>query len=183
MHVQTHFEESRPPVLHDLIRAHPLATFIVRQDDEIVVDHVPLIVSTDIGDRGVLRGHVPRTNSIWETFDGKTKAVAVFQGPATYITPSWYPSKLQHGKVVPTWNYVVAHAHGCPRAIHDPDWLLSHLNELTDISGATRTEPCACRRDTGRMAGDEATVRGTPLGVWRPPTGAGRGGSLVMWRW
>ena len=132
MHVQTHFEESRPPVLHDLVRAHPLATFIVLQGDEIVVDHVPLIVSTDVGDCGVLRGHVPRTNSIWETFDGKTKAVAVFQGPATYITPSWYPSKLQHGKVVPTWNYVVAHAHGCPRAIHDPDWLLSHLNELTD---------------------------------------------------
>jgi len=133
MHIQPHFSETRPIVLHELIRAKPLATLIVIQDNEIVVNHMPLMIISDGSDYGVLRGHIPRANSIWNGFDGvSTKAVAVFQGPDSFVTPSWYPSKHQHGKVVPTWNYVVAHAHGYPRAIHDSEWLLNHLGELTD---------------------------------------------------
>lgn len=141
MYIQTPFEESRPVVLHELIAAQPLATFIVVQDEEIIVNHMPLIVSSDEGDYGVLRGHLPIGNSIWQSFDGTTKAVAVFQGPSSYITPSWYPSKHQHGKAVPTWNYVVAHAHGRPKAIHDPTWLLNHLNDMTNIQESAQRLP------------------------------------------
>jgi transcriptional regulator len=132
MHIQTHFEESRPIVLHELIRAQPLATFIVVLDGEIVVNHMPFIVAADEGDCGVLRAHLPIGNSLWQALNGPRKAVAVFQGPSSYITPSWYPSKHQHGKAVPTWNYVVVHAHGRQNAIQDPAWLLDHVNEMTN---------------------------------------------------
>ncbi|NOX51753.1 MAG: FMN-binding negative transcriptional regulator [Gammaproteobacteria bacterium] len=141
MYVQPQFEESRPAVLHELIRTHPLATLIVIHNDDIAVNHIPLFVNTDKGDLGVLQGHLPRANSIWESFDGKTKCVAVFQGPATYISPSWYPSKHEHGKAVPTWNYVVTHAHGYPRAVEDKDWLLRHLNKLTDQQESNQRLP------------------------------------------
>jgi len=90
---------------------------------------------------GVLQGHLPRANSMWESFDGKTKCIAVFQGPTTYISPSWYPSKYEHGKVVPTWNYIVTHAHGYPCAVEDKDWLLRHLNKLTDQQESNQRLP------------------------------------------
>jgi transcriptional regulator len=84
------------------------------------------------GEFGMLGSHVPRANPVWRALDGNLEAVVVFQGPESYVTPSWYPSKQAHGKVAPTWNFVVAHARGNPRAIDDADWLLRHLNELTD---------------------------------------------------
>jgi transcriptional regulator len=141
MYIPKHFEESRTHVLHELIRAHPLATFIVSRDDEIVVNHFPLVVSDDGSEFGVLKGHVPHANPVWEWLDGETKALAVFQGPSAYISPSWYPSKHQHGKVVPTWNYVVAHAHGKPMAVRDAGWLLDHLNVLTDEQESAQRLP------------------------------------------
>lgn len=141
MYIPKHFEESRTEVLHELIRAHPLATFIVTRDGEIAVNHFPLVISADGGGLGVLEGHVPRANPVWQSLDGDTKAIAVFDGPQAYITPSWYPSKHEHGKAVPTWNYVVAHAHGKPTAVEDRDWLLAHLNALTDQQEATRHLP------------------------------------------
>lgn len=142
MHTLSKFKESRTQVLHDLIRARPLATFVICQDNETVVDHLPLMVCTGEGESSVLRGHIPRANPIWKSFDGKSKkALAVFQGPDSYVTPSWYPSKHPHGKAVPTWNFVVAHAHGYPLAVHDADWLLKHLNELTDWQESDRELP------------------------------------------
>jgi transcriptional regulator len=136
-----HFEESRTDVLHELIRAQPLATFIVARDGEIVVNHFPLVVSDDGSEFGVLKGHVPRANTIWESLRGDTSAVAVFQGPSAYITPSWYPSLHQHGKALPTWNYVVAHARGQPIAVEDRDWLIDHLNTLVDQQESTQAAP------------------------------------------
>ena len=141
MHIQKPFEESRTEVLHQLIREHPLATFIVCRQGEIVVNHFPLVMSDDGSASGVLKGHVPRANAVWEAFDGETPAIAVFQGPSAYVTPSWYPSKHQHGKVVPTWNYAVVHAHGTPIAIEDSDWLLDHLNALTDQQESLQPRP------------------------------------------
>ena len=141
MYMPKHFEESRTGVLHGLIHAHPLATFIVAQGNDIVVNHFPLMVVKVGSELGVLRGHVPRANSVWESFNGDTKAVAVFQGPSAYITPTWYPSKHQHGKVVPTWNYAVVHAHGQPMAVQDASWLLDHLNALTDKQESAQRRP------------------------------------------
>lgn len=132
MYLRPHFEETRIEVLHGLIRAHPLATFVAVTRSEIVVNHMPFLIAPDGGEYGTLRGHIPRDNPVWRKFTQDTRAVAVFHGPQCYISPSWYPSKRAHGKVVPTWNYAVAHARGRPQIIEDADWLRSHLNELTD---------------------------------------------------
>jgi transcriptional regulator len=132
MYTQPQFEETRIEVLHRLVRAHPLATLVRRHGSGVAVDHMPFLLGPDIGERGVLRGHVPRANPLSRAFAERAEAVAVFQGPESYVTPSWYPSKHAHGKAVPTWNYAVVHVRGCPRMIDDADWLLAHLSELTE---------------------------------------------------
>jgi transcriptional regulator len=134
MYLPDHFAETRQDVLLSLIEAHRLAT-IVRQDpDGLVADHTPLIIYQR-GDLLSLRGHVARANPLWRLADGKDVLV-VFQGPQTYISPGWYPSKAEHGKVVPTWNYAVVHASGRLVAIDDTCWLHGHANELTDANEA-----------------------------------------------
>ena len=115
MYLQSHFEETRIDVLHELVRAHPLATFVTAMHDAITVNHMPFLISTDGGAYGMLKGHIPRANPVWRALDGNLEAVAVFQGAESYISPSWYPSKHAHGKAVPTWNYAVVHARGRPR--------------------------------------------------------------------
>ena len=132
MYLQPPFEELRTEVLHRYMRAHPLATFIVTVSGEIVVNHMPLQLDSSAGEYGALRGHIPRDNPIREALEASVTAVAVFQGANTYITPSWYPSKHADGKAVPTWNYAVVHAHGRPRLIDNAEWLLGHLEQLTD---------------------------------------------------
>lgn len=141
MRVPKHFAENRRDALHSLIETNPLATLIVADRSHVLVDHFPLVLERESGKHGVLRGHVPVGNEMWTQFDGHRKAIAVFHGPQTYITPNWYPSKQEHGKVVPTWNYVVVHAHGIPRVIRDEDWLLQHLEELTDKHEAASDRP------------------------------------------
>lgn len=141
MHIQAHFAETRVPVLHALMQSRPLATFILANGDDIVVNHMPMMIEGGAGDAGVLRAHIPRSNRIWESFDGQRNAVAVFHGPEAYVSPSWYPSKREHGKAVPTWNYVVVHAHGCPAAVHDAAWLREHLKVMTNTHEAHQAQP------------------------------------------
>ena len=78
---------------------------------------------------------------MWQSMSSTVNSVVIFQGAETYITPSWYPSKHAHGKAVPTWNYAVVHAHGLPRVIEDREWLLAHLNQLTDVHEADQALP------------------------------------------
>src|SRR5262245_60073347 len=86
-------------------------------------------------------GHVARANEAWQRFSKSVPSVVIFQGAESYITPSWYPSKHAHGKAVPTWNYAVVHAHGLPVVIEDKAWLLSHVNQLTDLHEADQALP------------------------------------------
>lgn len=141
MHITKQFEETDPAVLHSLIRAHPLGAWITLADGDLVANHVPLLLDTARGDHGSLVGHVARANPIWRAFSASVDSIVIFQGPETYITPSWYPSKHAHGKAVPTWNYAVVHAHGIPRAIEDRSWLRAHLNQLTDTHEAGQALP------------------------------------------
>ncbi|HEV7913295.1 MAG TPA: FMN-binding negative transcriptional regulator [Albitalea sp.] len=127
-----HFDEDRLDVLHALMRSHPLATLVTPTSTELLVDHLPLRLDAGDGPFGTLRGHVSRGNPLWRSLPGHVPSVAVFQGPQAYVSPSWYPSKHADGKAVPTWNYAVVHAHGVPRAIEDPQWLLQQLTLLTD---------------------------------------------------
>ena len=138
MYMPTHFEESRPQVLHKLVAAHPLATWVVQGGASLQVNHIPFLLDAGRGPHGTLVGHVARANPVWQSLG---PSVAVFQGAQAYISPSWYPSKRAHGKVVPTWNYAVVHAHGTPRAIESPDALLEIVTRLTQAHEAGSAVP------------------------------------------
>ena len=128
MYLPAHFEETRPEVLHRLVSEQPLATWVVQSGAGLLVNHIPFLLDAGRGPHGTLVGHVARANPVWQSLG---PSVAVFQGPQAYISPSWYPSKGAHGKVVPTWNYAVVHAHGTPRAIESRDAVLSIVTRLT----------------------------------------------------
>ena len=136
-----HFEESDPATLHALVRAHPLATWVVPQTDgELLVNHIPFLLDADRGPHGTLVGHVARANPVWRALTAAA-TVAVFQGPEAYVSPSWYPSKPIHGKVVPTWNYAVVHAHGIARVFDDREQLLALVTRLTALHEAALPQP------------------------------------------
>ena len=141
MYVPQHFEERDVAVLHALIGAHPLGTWVIHAGGELVVNHIPFLLDSNRGEHGTLVGHVARANPVWKALSGKTASVVIFQGPQAYISPSWYPTKHAHGKAVPTWNYVVVHAHGVPRAVEDRDWLLAHVTRLSDFHESERAVP------------------------------------------
>ena len=132
MYVPKHFEETDLTVLHQLIRSRSLGTWVAWASGELVVNHLPFLIDSSRGEFGTLVGHVARANPIWKAIVDNTPSVVVFQGSDKYITPSWYPSKQETGKAVPTWNYVVVHAHGSPRVIQDKEWLRAHVAALSD---------------------------------------------------
>ncbi len=136
------FRESRIEVMHALIRAHPLATLVTVSGGVAEANHLPLLIDPDPAPNGTLRGHVARANPLWrQPPDGE--ALAVFQGPQLYVTPSWYPSKREHGRVVPTWNYAVVHVRG-PLVIRDDrDWLLDLVSRLTAGQESPMPQPWA----------------------------------------
>ena len=141
MYLPSHFAETRPEVLHALVRAQPLAVLVTHGAAGLEANHLPLLL--DIGPSGeaALLGHVARANPVWRV-EG-VEALAIFQGPQAYVSPSWYPSKREHGKVVPTWNYVTVHAHGRLRVHDDPAWIRNLLDRLTTQMEAPRAEPWA----------------------------------------
>jgi len=141
MYMPKHFEEHDIGVLHALIRSHPLGTWVTQAGGELLANHIPFLVDPSRGERGTLVGHVARANPVWQSFSKDVASLIVFQGPEGYISPSFYESKKEHGKVVPTWNYVVVHAHGMPRAIEDRDWLRAHLEALVSVHEATQALP------------------------------------------
>jgi len=141
MFVPAHFEETRPEVLHDLMRNHPLATVVTLDREGLNANHIPMELDPEPFPLGTLRGHVSRANPMWRDFSSDVGALVIFQGPEIYITPSWYQTKQESGKVVPTWNYAVVHAYGPLRTIEDPVWLRALVGRLTDRNEAQRAEP------------------------------------------
>ncbi len=131
MYIPKQFEETNTNVLHRLIQANPLATLVTFRNGEVEANHIPLQLAST-SEFGVLSGHVARANTLWMDHPEDREVLAIFQGAESYITPSWYASKAETGKVVPTWNYITVHARGGLRVIHDPDWILSQLGALTD---------------------------------------------------
>jgi transcriptional regulator len=143
MYCPAHFSESRPEALHALMREHPLATLVTMGEAGLNADHVPLILETAADGSAVLRGHVARANPMWKTVRTDLEALAIFHGPEAYITPNWYPTKREHGKAVPTWNYAVVHARGPLRIIQDADWLRTQVESLTQRQESAFAEPWA----------------------------------------
>jgi transcriptional regulator len=136
-----HFREERLPVLHELIRREPFATLVTLGPDGLVADHLPMLLDPDAGPLGTLRGHVARANPVWRVHTPAAGALAIFQGASGYVSPAWYPTKRETGRVVPTWNYVVVHAHGPLRIVEDPAWLRGLVERLTARFEADREHP------------------------------------------
>jgi transcriptional regulator len=141
MYIPKHYEETDVGVLHELILAHPLGAWVTHINGDFRVNHIPFLVDRSRGEHGILVGHVARNNNIHKLLAKSGNCVVIFQGSEGYITPSWYPSKHVHGKVVPTWNYAVVHVHGQPHVIEDRDWLLQHINQFTDTYEAGQVNP------------------------------------------
>jgi transcriptional regulator len=141
MYLPAHFAEARIDILHALIRAQPFATLVTLSDSGPVADHVPFVLDASAGELGTLRGHIARANPLWRDHPAERDVLAIFAGPQAYVSPSWYPSKAEHGRVVPTWNYVVAHASGWLRVIDDADWVRAQLSQITDEHEAGRATP------------------------------------------
>lgn len=134
------FAEDRQEVLLGAIQQIRLATVVTPHSDGIEVTHVPALVRRE-GDRLALEFHVARGNRHWKAVEAAKSSVAIFQGPHAYVSPSFYPSKAVHGKVVPTWLYIAVHAHGTLEIIDDPAELAKHLEELTNVNERTRPAP------------------------------------------
>jgi len=141
MYLPKHFAQPEIEVLHQLMRSRPLATLVTLSGGGLEANHVPLHLSPKPAPFGTLRGHVARANPIWRDTVGEVEALAIFHGPDCYVTPSWYPAKAETGRVVPTWNYAVAHAYGRLRIVDDPAWLRAHLGELTAHNEAASAVP------------------------------------------
>jgi transcriptional regulator len=143
MYLPAHFEESRVEVLHTLIRAQPLGLLITLADRGLQANPIPFLLDPDPAPFGALRGHVARANPLWRESRTDVDTLVVFQGPQAYVSPALYPSKAEHGKVVPTWNYVTVQARGRLRAIEDSTWLLALVKRLTQTHEAPRSTPWA----------------------------------------
>jgi transcriptional regulator len=134
-------EENRIEVLHDLIESRPLASLVTMGRSGLFASHLPMVLDRGSTQHGLLKGHLSRANQQWRDFLPSVEALAIFSGPQHYITPSWYPEKLETGKVVPTWNYAVVHVYGHLKVIEDAEWLMDHLNSLTQVHEAAMPRP------------------------------------------
>lgn len=145
MYQPVHHREERLDVLHDLIRSHPLGLLVSNGPEGPIANPVPFLLDIEATAKGRLSAHVARANPQWQMLATKPDepVLVVFQGVERYITPSWYETKRQTGKVVPTWNYVMVQARGKARVIEDREWLASQIATLTGTHEAGREAPWA----------------------------------------
>ncbi|MBZ9898598.1 FMN-binding negative transcriptional regulator [Mesorhizobium sp. BR1-1-6] len=145
MYQPPHFQETRPDVLHGLIRAHPLGLLVSSGPEGPVADAIPFLIDADVGPNGRLRAHLARANPQWRLIadNPASTVLIVFQGSDAYVTPSWYETKRETGKVVPTWNYAIVQVRGIAKVIDDQDWLARQIADLTASQEGTREAPWA----------------------------------------
>ena len=145
------FAVEDPAALLAELCAHVPATLVTHGPDGFRASILPMLFDRDDGPHGILRGHLARGNPQWREIEASIaasgdragEALAIFDGPDAYISPSWYEEKRLTGKVVPTWNYVTVQAHGTITTIHDPDWLIPHVGRLVARHEAGRDDPWA----------------------------------------
>jgi transcriptional regulator len=142
MYRPDHFRVDDLPLMHALMRARPLATLVSSGASGLFATHMPTVLK-DGGESGTLEFHLARANPHWKDLAEAGEVLMIFQGPDSYITPNWYPSKAEHGKTVPTWNYAAVHAYGKPAVMQDAAWLRRHVGELTDQQERGEAQPWA----------------------------------------
>ena len=144
MYTPKHFEEPRIDVMQNLMREYPLATLVTLSAAGLDANHIPLSLTMDDASAyGVLRGHLARANPLCGDASRQAEVLAIFQAANAYISPSWYATKQETGKVVPTWNYAAVHAYGTMRIIDDTAWIRNQLEALTAEHEAAFAEPWA----------------------------------------
>jgi transcriptional regulator len=129
-------------LMHALMRARPFVALVSESAEGLYATHLPTVLKDD-GPYGVVEFHLARASPHWKYLAERNEVLMIFQGPEGYITPNWYPSKAEHAKVVPTWNYAVVHAYGRPEVMQDTDWLRRHVAELTAQQERSEVKPWA----------------------------------------
>ncbi|MGL4440498.1 MAG: FMN-binding negative transcriptional regulator [Bosea sp. (in: a-proteobacteria)] len=143
MYQPEHFKLEDADALHAVMRAHPLGQLISAGSSGLQANPVPFVLHAEEGEHGVLRTHLARPNGQWRDLADGCNVLVIFQGPQGYVTPSWYASKKEHGKVVPTWNYVTVQVRGRAIAIQDGDWLVKHVSSMSDQQEQPLAHPWA----------------------------------------
>ena len=138
MYIPPSNAEPSAPAVHDFIDVHPLGVLVTASADGLFATHLPLLLHRDRGAHGTLAGHVARANPHHRQVPSIAEALVIFSGPQAYITPTWYAAKEEHGKVVPTWNYIAVHVYGSLRFTDDPVFLRKHLEQLVSRHEAGR---------------------------------------------
>jgi transcriptional regulator len=143
LYIPAHFEERDVAKLHAAIIAYPFGTIVIDSPSGLIPSHVPIMLEPERGELGSLLFHVAKANPQWRAVTPETEALAIFLGPHAYVSPSWYPTKRESGKVVPTWNYVAVHAYGPLEIITEPDALRDLVTRLTAEHEANMPAPWA----------------------------------------
>ena len=143
MYVPPHFRKDERTALHQAIRDARLATIVTLGNEGLEASHVPVLLDATDGPHGAIRGHLAGANPQWRRPARGTEALAIVLGPDAYVSPAWYPTKRETGRVVPTWNYVAVHAYGPIEFFEDPERLLPIVTALTERMEAGRPEPWA----------------------------------------
>jgi transcriptional regulator len=142
MYIPSAHAETDPETLHAFMEAHPFAALVTAGPDGLFATHLPLVLDRDRGPHGTLVGHVARANP-HHRLPLEGEALVIFTGPHAYVSPAWYASKAEHGRVVPTWNYAAVHAYGTLSVVEDPARLRAHLEALVARHEGEREEPWA----------------------------------------
>ena len=143
MYLPSAFRQDDLAELHAQMQASPFALLTSAGAAGVQASHLPLLLAPDEGEFGTLYGHFARANPHWRDLQDGAEALAVFSGPDAYISPGWYPAKAEHGKVVPTWNYIAVHARGPVELIEEPERLLQIVSRLSDQHESGRERPWA----------------------------------------
>lgn len=141
MYTPRAFTEEDPLELQRLIRDTRLALVVTHGPEGLQASHLPLLLKADEGPHGTLYGHLARANRQWQTLAAGGEVLVIFTGGDAYVSPSFYPAKAEHGKVVPTWNYLAVHAYGEAEVFDEPPRLLDLVSSLTDRHEADRASP------------------------------------------
>jgi transcriptional regulator len=142
MYQPDHFRVEDAAQMHALMRVRPFAALVSAGASGLYASHLPTVLKEE-GRHGLIECHLARANPHCKDLAEVGEALMIFQGPEGYITPNWYPTKAQSGKVVPTWNYAVVHAYGKPEVMNDADWLRRHVTELTEQQEKSEPKPWA----------------------------------------
>ena len=143
MHIPAAFRQDDLTQLHAQMRENPLAALVSHGASGLQASHLPLLLVAEEGEYGTLYGHFARANPQWQVFTEQPEALAIFSGADAYVSPSGYPSKAEHGKAVPTWNYISVHAHGQLDVFDDPERLRQLLAHMTAVHESNQPQPWA----------------------------------------